>query len=69
MAKPQIPQHSIIPLLMQKQLASVSQSHIHLAVPIDIRRVAIRSRHAVQVKDAALADVDKQPDVFASEAV
>jgi len=64
MAKPQIPQHSIVPLLVQKQLPPMSQSHIHLAIPIDIRRVAIRPRHTVQVKDAALADIDKQADIF-----
>lgn len=43
MAEPQIAQHGIIPFLMEIKQPSVTETEIHLAVLVDVGRVAERS--------------------------
>jgi hypothetical protein len=64
MAKPQVPQHGIIPLLMQKKLPPMAKAHVRLAILINVRRIGEGARHAMQIKDAALADVDEETYVL-----
>ena len=59
-AEPQVPEHGVVALLVQEQLPPVAEAEVDLAVPVDVGRVAVRTRVAVQVKDAALADVDEE---------
>lgn len=64
MTQPNCPQKSIVPLLVQKQLSTVSQSRIHLAILIDIRRDHPRTRGMVEVKNRAFADIDEEANVL-----
>lgn len=64
MAQPEVPQHRVIALLVQEQLPAVAEPHVGLAVFVNVRGVAERARHAVEVKDAALADVDEEANVL-----
>jgi hypothetical protein len=63
MLKPHGPQKSIIPLLMQIQLSSMSEPRVNLAVLINIGSDHPAARQVVEVEDAALADVDEESDV------
>jgi len=69
MTQPNCPQKRIVPLLIQKQLSTVSQSRIHLTILIDIRCDHPRTRGMVQVKDRAFADVDEETDVLLTSVI
>lgn len=64
MTQPNRPQECIIPLLIQEQLSTVSESRIHLAVPIDVRCNHPRARGMVEVEHRAFADVNEEADVL-----
>lgn len=38
-AQPKVPQHRVVPLLVQEQLPSVAEHHVRLAVPVRVRGV------------------------------
>lgn len=63
MAEPHAAHHGVVPLLVEEQLAAVAQADVDLAVLVDVGRVAEAARHAVQVEDGALADVDEETDI------
>jgi hypothetical protein len=60
MLQPRIPEQRIIPLLMQMQLSPMSQSRIHLAIPVNIRGDHPAARRVMQVIDRAFSNIDKQ---------
>ncbi len=62
-AKPEIAQHGVVALLVEEKLTAVTQAEVHLAVLVDVGRLAEGARQAVDVEDAAFADVDKQANV------
>lgn len=64
MTEPQVPQHGIVPFLVQEQLPAEPQAQIRLAVAVDIRRMTITAGPAREVEHAALADVDEQSNVL-----
>ena len=64
MTQPDRPKQRIIPLLIQEQLARMSEPRIHLAVFVDVGRYHPGARLVVQVEDAAFADVDVEAYVL-----
>lgn len=66
MRQPDVTQQSVIPLLVQNQLAVASQSRVDLAVAIEVGSVVPGSVAVVQVKHGALANVDEQANVLAA---
>ena len=64
MAQPNRPQECIIPLLIQEQLSTVSESRIHLAVSINVRCNHPRARGMVEVEHRTFANVDEEADVL-----
>ena len=47
MTQPEVPQHGVVALLVQEQLAAVAQAEVHLAVAVDVRRMTKGARDAV----------------------
>ena len=42
----------------------MAEPHVRLAILVDVRGVRKRSRHTMEIEDAALPDVDEQSNVF-----
>lgn len=66
MRQPHVAQQSIIPLLVENQLAVSSQARVDFAVTVEIGRKVPRAIVVVEVEHRAFADVDEQSDILAA---
>ena len=66
MRQPHVPEKSVIPLLVEDQLAVAPQAGVHLAVSVEVRGKVPRAVMVVEVEDGTFADVDEKADVFAA---
>lgn len=64
MRQPHIPQQSVIPLLVEDQLAVTSQAGVDFTVSVEVRSKVPRAVVVVEVEDGTFADVDEEADVF-----
>jgi len=62
--QPDRPKQRIIAFLIEKQLATMSQARVNLAVLIDVGSNHPRARGVVEVEDGAFADVDEEANVL-----
>ena len=58
--EPQVPQERVVPLLVEEQLATVAEAHVHLAVLVDIRGVGEGAALPVQHEDDAPPNIQKE---------
>lgn len=68
MAQERIPQHRVVPPLVEEQLPSMTETQVRLTVLVNVGRAAIRARLAEEVEDAALANVEEEADVLLASA-
>lgn len=64
--QPYLPQQGIISLLIQEQLVVTSQSRVHLAVLVQVRRSVPSAVVEVDEENHAFANVDEEPNLAAA---
>jgi hypothetical protein len=62
-AQPHVSQEYVVPLLVQEQLTPVPETHVHLAIPVNVGRVREGSRSTAQHENATATDADEEPKV------
>jgi hypothetical protein len=43
-AQPQVPQRRVVALLVEEELPPVAEAHVHLTIPVNVRRMTKRTR-------------------------
>lgn len=68
MLKPHIPQQSIVPALIKKQLSIVPQARINFAVLVEVGRIMPAAIRIMNEQDVASFDTNEQTDVTTTAA-
>lgn len=69
MRQPHVAEKSVVPFLVQDQLAVAAQSWVDFAVAVEIGGVVPGAVLVMQVKHSAFADIDKEADVLATPVI
>lgn len=64
--QPDISVQSVVSLLVEEELPATSKSRIGLPIPIEVRRRIETTVSVVEVKYAALADIEEEPCIDAT---